>query len=144
MKHEQDGPKISLDKGVKIYSDTCLLELKEYLYPQYVCYTSTASFLDSHSWVVDFGNGKKKEYTFKPKPLFINTEIPTIVGKEDLEISCEGMSPTDQGMMMLEREFSDSSKRSLDIYPEWKDFYSGKFLDEGGYYRVPGQVCYMV
>jgi hypothetical protein len=49
--------------------------------------------------------------------------MPRVVGKEDMEIGCEGLSPTDQGMMVLEGEFSDSSRRSLDIYTR-----DGKFL----------------
>jgi hypothetical protein len=129
-KLQKDGQKISFGADVNIFLDTSLLKLNTEVFPQYVCTQDTSNFLKPHSWVIKLDKGPKKEYTFKAKPLWFTTIIPSIVGKEDLLVRCSAISKTDHVTMMLNGNFSDSSEVKLDITPE-----EGKFIIPANFWK---------
>ena len=87
-------------------------------------------FAGNHKWIVALADGSKNEYPFEAKSFRITSEIPSTVGREDLVITCNALTKTDEVFMMLSGDFSENSENDLEIIPE-----DGKFVIPASFWK---------
>jgi hypothetical protein len=130
-KDDEFGKKTSLGEGVKVFLDSILLDLDTEVYAQYEKEADTSVFAGNHQWTVALADSTKKEYPFQAKPFRITSGIPATVGKEDLVITCNAISKTDEVFMMLAGDFSENSEKDLEITPE-----EGRFVIPASFWKT--------
>jgi hypothetical protein len=115
-KDDKDGDHISLNNSTSIQFDSFNLSFDSVYFPQYDTEIDTSYFLGRHTWNIT-NNNKVKQYHFESKPFKIISEIPQVIGKNDIIIKCESLQSTDKVTMLISGDYTDNSETIIDINP---------------------------
>ena len=115
-KNDKDGDQYGFNNSTSIQLDSFHLTFDSVLYPQYDTEIDTSHFLGRHTWNIN-SNKKVKHYNFESKPFKIITEIPSLVGKNDITIKCESLLSTDKVTLLISGDYTENSETIIDITP---------------------------
>lgn len=137
-KSKEDGDQFSLGNSTNIFLDTFKLTFDSVYFPQYDTEIDTSHYLGKHAFKIS-NQGENKEYTFVSKPFKIVTDIPSIVGKEDIKVNCNSIQSSDKVDLLIGGDYSDNSETIIDITPSDGYFIIPKTV----WQKVEGSNLYM-